>query len=76
MGPVSAATVMLDRGVILDAKDPGSSLVSIFDLANEAGGGFWSELSFSCAYIYLGYRGKILCYSEGWYALPPHRKEG
>lgn len=70
MGPMSAAKVMLARGVALDTSDPGASLVSVFELADEAGGGFWSEFSFICAYIYLGFRGRILCYSKGWYALP------
>lgn len=70
MGPMYAAKVMLARGITLNTADPGASLVCVFDLADELGGSLWSEFSFLCAYIYLGFRGQILCYSEGWYALP------
>ncbi|UWR74054.1 hypothetical protein [Phaeobacter inhibens] len=73
MSPKFAVKLILVRGQPLNQLRPTTSIVSIFDLSDDLGGSIWIEFCFMSAFIYLGFRKQIICYSEGWYCLPPSK---
>ena len=75
MTPSAARRFMLNQGRPLNESDVANSLLNVFDMARHFGGSRWADICFMMAYAFCGFRREILCYSEGWFALPAEHRD-